>query len=142
MLKFNRKKGTINTTADQDGKNNSEDIMAVLSPFEKRIIGVVMGGALTAIVVAVLMNLHVTHTHPDTSKQLVVVMQKELVEFKERVADEKQTLHGKILSLEAKVESLTTTVLDLKLDIQGLKRQVDSRFDVLTKTLIDVIKAQ
>ena len=114
----------------------------VLSAFTKKIIGVVMATAISAVLVAVLMNLHVTHTHPDTSKKLVAVMQEELVEFKERAADEKQTLHGKILSLEAKVESLTTTVLDLKLDIQALKRQVDSRFDVLTKTLIDVIRAK
>ena len=117
------------------------DDKTILSSHVKKSIGVVMTVVAGAVLVAILMNLHVTHTHPDTSKKLVVVMQQELVEFKERAADEKQTLHGKILSLEAKVESLTTTVLDLKLDIQGLKRQFDSRFDVLTTTLIDVITA-
>lgn len=112
-----------------------------LTPYTKRWIGGIMGTLLTVFIIAMFSNIENFHTHDDSSK-LVVVMQQELVEFKERTADEKHTLHGKILSLEAKVESLTTTVLDLKLDIQALKRQVDSRFDVLTKTLIDVIRAQ
>lgn len=116
-----------------------------LSSHAKKGIGAVMTIAAGAVLVAVLMNLQVTHTHEDSSKKQVTTLvdqQKELTqevaEFKDRVASES----GKVQGLEAEVRALTQNVKGLELEFREFRKEVRTMFATLTQNLIEVIKAQ